>query len=175
MSYAIQNTQHSDFPFVCYLFDEAIGYQKRNGYPFWPDYDKSVLLDEISTKNQYKILIDHRIVLVFSVCYSDGILWGEKEKQDAIYLHRIVVNPHAKGKRHFEKVLNWAIDEAQKQELSFIRMDTWADNPVLIDYYESYGFQVVGSMLTPDSEDLPIQQRNNQIVLLEFVVNQRQI
>jgi hypothetical protein len=46
-------------------------------------------------------------------------------------------------------------------------MDTWADNPAIIDYYKSFGFDVAGYFKTPDIDELPIQQRNNEIVLLE--------
>ena len=47
-------------------------------------------------------------------------------------------------------------------------MDTWADNPNLIDYYKNFGFGVFGYFKTPDSHELPIQQRNIEVVLLEF-------
>jgi hypothetical protein len=46
-------------------------------------------------------------------------------------------------------------------------MDTWADNPNLIAYYKSFGFEVTGYFTTPDTNELPMQQRNNKIVLLE--------
>ena len=66
--------------------------------------------------------------------------------------------------------MNWSEDHAIKRELRHIRMDTWADNPNLIKYYKSFGFQIVGNFITPNSEELLIQQRNNSIVLLEFEI-----
>jgi len=115
-------------------------------------------------------MIDGKIACIFSVCYSDKVVWGKRDEGNAIYLHRIVVNPNSKGHRHFGKVLRWAEMKAKAQSLPFIRMDTWADNPVLIDYYGSFGFKVIDSLITPNSEALPIQQRNNAIVLLEFSI-----
>ena len=50
---------------------------------------------------------------------------GKWDRGDAIYLHRIVVNPEHKGKKQFKKVLDWAIDDAKAKNLSFVRMDTW--------------------------------------------------
>jgi ribosomal protein S18 acetylase RimI-like enzyme len=52
--------------------------------------------------------------------------------------------------------------------LRFIRMDTWADNPAIIDNYKSFGFDVAGYFKTPDIDELPIQRQNNEIVLLEM-------
>ena len=85
-------------------------------------------------------------------------------------MHRIVVNPAYKGQKQFEKILNWSVDYAIRRELQHIRMDTWADNPDLVNYYISFGFRIVGKLTTPNSEELPIPQRNNKVVLLEFEI-----
>ena len=66
--------------------------------------------------------------------------------------------------------MNWCVDYTIKRELRNIRMDTWEDNPDLVNYYKSFGFRIVGNLTTPDSEELPIQQRNNRVVLLEFAI-----
>ena len=126
---------------------------------------------DIENKLQYKIVIDNNIACIFSICYSDKIIWREREKGDSLYLHRIAVNPVHKGQKQFGKILNWCVDYAIKRELQHIRMDTWADNPNLVKYYKSFGFRIVGNLTTPNSEELPIQQRNNKVVLLEFEVN----
>lgn len=171
LTYKIENTREADLNFIYGLFDAAILYQKNNGYPVWPSYDKEVLKRDIADKQQFKIIEEGQIVCIFSICYSDKAVWGKRDEGNALYLHRIVVNPLSKGHRHFSKVLSWAKADAQERSLSFIRMDTWFDNPVLIDYYKGFGFQIVGSLVTPDSEELPIQQRNNAIVLLETAVS----
>lgn len=170
MNYTVENTQPSDLNFIYHLFDEAIVYQKKRGYPVWPAYDKEVLVRDIAEQNQFKIVIDSKIVCIFSICYSDKIVWREQDKGNAIYLHRIVVNPTSKGLRHFGKILDWTKLQARIQGLSFIRMDTWANNPTIINYYRSFGFEIVDSFVTPNHEDLPIQQRGNAIVLLEFSI-----
>ena len=66
--------------------------------------------------------------------------------------------------------MNWCVDHAIKRELPHIRMDTWADNPTLVEYYKSFGFRIAGNFTTPNSEELPIQQRDNRVVLLEFEI-----
>jgi len=150
------------------LFDEAIAYQKKNRYPVWPGYDKNVLMNDIDNNLQFKLVSNHEIAYVFSICYTDKIIWREKDKDNAVYLHRMVVNPKFKGQKQFGKILEWTNSHSRSKNLRFIRMDTWADNPSIIGYYQSFGFDIVGYFRTPDSDELPIQQRNNEIVLLEL-------
>lgn len=168
--YHIINTEKKDLDFIYSLFDEAISYQIRKGYPVWAGYDKEVLKQEIENKQQYKIVSDNTIACIFSICYSDEIIWREREKGESLYLHRIAVNPVYKGQKHFGKILSWCVNYAIKRALLNIRMDTWADNPDLVNYYKSFGFRIVGRLTTPDSKKLPIPQRNNKVVLLEFKV-----
>jgi GNAT superfamily N-acetyltransferase len=153
------------------LFEEAIAYQRRKNYNVWKNYDKDLLRSEVRNRTQYKIVIHHKTALIFSVVYDDGLLWGEREKGDSIYLHRIVVNPEFKGHRLFGTVLDWSIHHAESRDLKFIRMDTWADNENIIKYYESFGFVFKGNRQTPHSLELPIQHRGLHVALLELALN----
>ncbi len=110
---------------------------------------------------------DNQISCIFSICYSDKIIWGKKDDNQALYLHRIVTNPAFKGNELFGEVLCWAKMHAVEKGLDFIRMDTWANNPGIIEYYKQFGFNIVGRFTTPHSDEPPIQQRGNDIVLLE--------
>jgi ribosomal protein S18 acetylase RimI-like enzyme len=83
-------------------------------------------------------------------------------------LHRIVANPLFKGQRLFEKVLEWTKQLARQNDRKRVRMDTWADNERIINYYKSFGFELVGNRQTPDAEELPLQNRNLLVALLEL-------
>jgi GNAT superfamily N-acetyltransferase len=168
----IENTTIGDLEFIYGLFDSAIAYQSRRKFPVWRGYDKSVLVKECADKNQYKILIDGAIAIVFSVCYNDKIIWGEKENGDALYLHRIAVNPDFKGRKLFGEILNWATAHARTKGIRCIRMDTWAENPAMSDYYKSFGFVIVGHTTAPDSPELGFQYRKLPLTLLEFELKQ---
>jgi GNAT superfamily N-acetyltransferase len=166
--YKIENTTPKDLEVIYGLFDQSIIYQERKGYPVWRDYDKSALINDAENKNQYKIVMDGQIGIAFSVGYTDKIIWREKEKGDSIYLHRIVVNPLFKGLKLFGLILDWAVGHARQRGLCFIRMDTWADNPTIIDYYKTFGFTLTGKFTTPESSELPSHNRNLALALLEL-------
>ena len=169
-TYKIENTTSADLQVVYDLFELSIIYQEKKGYPVWKNYDKSALVKDVNNKNQYKIVIDEQISMVYSVCYSDKILWRQMENGDAIYLHRIVVNPQFKGKRMFGIILEWAIQHAKSKGFKFIRMDTWADDPNIINYYKGFGFYFIEDFNTPDIPALPVHNRNIPLALLEYRV-----
>ena len=169
--YKIVNTTEHDLDFIFWMFEEAIVYQKRKNYPVWNGYDRDVLRKEAREKKQFKIVIQNKIAFAFSVVYSDHLIWREREKGDAVYLHRIVVNPEYKGQKLYGKLLKWIKNHARKKNLKFIRMDTWADNPNIIDYYKSFGFEFIENYKTPNILELPIPHRNLNLALLELNIS----
>lgn len=161
-------TEMSDLDQIFRLFEHSIQYQEKKGYPVWRNYDREAIIRDIRDKNQYKIVVDSKMAIVFSVCYSDKIIWRDLDDGNSVFLHRIVVNPEFKGQRMFGAVLDWAIEHAKQKGLSYVRMDTWADNPNIIHYYKSFGFRFVENFVTPDTEELPVHNRNLPLTLLEY-------
>jgi GNAT superfamily N-acetyltransferase len=164
----ISNTSLEDWDRIVQLFDGVIEHQGKSSYRVWESIDWDALREDIEKQLHYKITVNGQISCIFNVQYSDPLLWGEKENNDAIYLHRIVIDLAFKGQKQFAKVLEWAKQDALQRGLKFVRLDTWADNAKIIDYYNSYGFIPVGHYQTSDSAELPIQNRNLYGILLEI-------
>ncbi len=160
-----------DLSTVINLFDRAIQYQKENNYIGWKSMDKQFIETDIRQGLLYKILSEDKILGIFCVCFIDQLIWREREKGDAIYLHRIVLNREYQGSKIFRTVLHWAIDQSRKRNFKYVRMDTWAANSKLIDYYKEYGFRFIENYTTKDTMDLPVQHRNLNVALLEFEVS----
>ena len=164
----IVNTTIQDLDYVFWLFQRAIELQDREGYKVWSEVDINFLEKDIRNGHQYKILEDLNILCVFSIQFNDAIIWRGRDKNDAVYLHRIVVNPAYRGQKQFQKVLDWTKGFAQKRNLQFIRLDTWADNAKIIDYYKSFGFEWIEDFETPNTTELAPQNRNLNVALLEL-------
>ena len=171
VDYLITPTTKDDLQYVLHLFEEAIKLQNKNGYKVWNSIDQKKVKQDIENGLQYKIVIGKDIVCIFSIQYNDPFIWHNLDKNDAVYLHRIVVNQNYKGQKQFEKVLNWTVAHTIQQNRQFIRMDTWADNNHLIDYYKSFGFRFIKYYQTTDAKELPIQNRNLKVALLELLVD----
>lgn len=164
----ITNTTKDDFEDILWLFEQTMKLQGKNGYKVWDDIDKVGLEKDIENNLQYKITKGNDILCIFSIQYSDPLIWRDRDKNNAIYLHRIVVNPNFKGQKQFEKVLNWAKEYVRQNNLKYVRMDTWADNSRLIGYYKSFGFKFIEKYKTTNALELPIQNRNLNVALLEL-------
>jgi ribosomal protein S18 acetylase RimI-like enzyme len=170
MDYIIRNASVADSLTIYRLFEEAIRFQKENRYTGWNNYDKEFIQSDIQKGLLFKIIRGEQIVCIFSICYRDELIWREMEKGNAVYLHRTVVDQQFKGKKIFQKVLDWAVKFALEKRLKYVRMDTWADNEKIIGYYKSYGFTVIENYTTPDTNKLPEQHRNLKVALLELAV-----
>lgn len=64
----IKNTEESDLEFIFELFERSIDYQEKKGYPVWRNYDRNAVIRDLENRNQYKVIVDSKIVIVFSVC-----------------------------------------------------------------------------------------------------------
>lgn len=160
----------TDMPLICRLFEEAIAFQQQKNYAGWKNYDRTFLEQEVANGLLFKIMNNEKIAGIFSICYADPLIWREKERGDAIYLHRIVANRNVNEGPVFAGILNWAKHFAVEKGLRFIRMDTWAENNKLIDYYRGYGFRFVEDYTTADTAELPLQHRNLKVALLELAL-----
>jgi ribosomal protein S18 acetylase RimI-like enzyme len=167
-NFAVVNTELKDLADIIRWFDESIAYQERRGYPSWRNYDQDAVRRDIEKKNSYKVVNENGAGIAFSVNYRDPVIWRHMDDGLSLYLHRIVVNPGFKGQKLFGVVLDWAIRHSRQKNLTNIRMDTWANNPNIINYYKTFGFEVIEDFTTPDVEELPVHNRNLALTLLEF-------
>jgi len=165
----VVNTTKDDLSTIFWLFEQAMELQGKNGYKVWEGIDKTALQKDIDQKLQYKIVNDSdNILCIFSIQHNDPFIWRHRDRNDAIYIHRIVVNPNFKGQKQFQNVLNWVKQFARQNNLKFVRMDTWADNLKIIEYYKSFGFEFIENYKTTNATELPIQNRNLDVALLEM-------
>jgi len=167
----VTNTTKDDAEKVLWLFNQAMSLQGKKDYKVWSTIDQTALEKDMEEGRQYKIANASDILCIFSIQYTDPFIWRDRDQNDALYLHRIVVNPAFKGQKQFQKVLDWATQYARVNHLKYIRMDTWAENFKIIEYYKSFGFEFIESYRTTNTPHLPIQNRDLNVALLELKVN----
>ena len=166
----IENAIPGDMEFIFFLYEKAIRFQKKSGFNIWQGYDKAVLTQELEAGLLHKLIINGRIALVFSAIYSDKLLWFEREKEDAVYVHRLVVNPEMRGQKLFRHVFEWMLEDAKKRGRKYLRLDTWGDNPKLTNYYINCGFRLLGIVAPESTELLPKHYNCISLSLLEIKI-----
>jgi hypothetical protein len=185
----IVNSTLTDIDEIFRLYRGAIEYQKAKGYNLWKEFDRNIIIQEIKEKRNWKIVIDGQMACVFSVAYNDPVIWGEQASLPseggfsdlvsippsggwgAIYLHRITTNLAFKGRGFMNAIVEWSKQHCKETDRKFIRMDTWADNKNLTNYYVGVGFNVIGyRQLDKDAKGLPSHYSTLSLVLLEIKV-----
>ncbi len=92
------NSTTCDLEAIFELYDAAIAHQKAVSPMHWLPFDPKMVEREIAEGRQWKIIVDGHIACVFVTAYSDWAIWGEKDRDPSVYLHRIVTNPAFRGR-----------------------------------------------------------------------------
>jgi Acetyltransferases len=156
-----------DLDTIFHFYDLAVEYQKQKFNKHWQGFDKELVKKEIAEYRQWKILIDNRIACIFAITFEDEYIWKEKNKDKAIYFHRIVTHPDFRGMGLVKYIVDWGKAFAKENGLDFLRMDTWGDNDRLINYYQECGFKFLG-IINPDFKYLPKHYTGISLSLFEI-------
>lgn len=166
----IENTTAEDLNNIMKLYEYARNVQKAKGAVLWPQFDKPLIETAILNKEQWKITIGDHIACVWSTTFNDPQIWGERNRDPSVYIHRIAANPLFKGHNMVNKIVTWAKNYARQNEKIFIRMDTVGENKGLINYYQKCGFDFLGLLQLIDSEGLPAHYHNATVSLFQITI-----
>jgi len=153
------------------LYALATAYQKKYITAIWPTFDREMVQREIEQQRQYKFMIDKHVACVFAVAFSDPEIWFEKDKESALYIHRIAANPAFRGQHFVKQIVAWGKEYAFSHQLYYIRMDTTAGNTRLINYYQDCGFDYLGEVQLGISDLLPAHYQNASMSLFEIKID----
>jgi ribosomal protein S18 acetylase RimI-like enzyme len=155
ISEKISNCVLNDSNSILSLYKSARDLQTQKGMVVWPIFEKDFIENEINEQRQWKLVIDDTIACNWAITFSDKEIWGEKDKKDSIYIHRIATNPIFRGNRYIDKIVVWAKEYAKQRGKRFVRLDTLGNNTRLIEHYTSAGFQFLGMFELSDTSNLP--------------------
>ena len=165
----IESSTALDISEIFRLYGLATDYQK-NTFPenTWPQFERELVETEVKEQRQFKIVIDNQIACVWAVTFNDPQIWEERDKDAAIYIHRIATNPDFRGRQFVNEIVNWAETYAIFHKCEFIRMDTCGDNQKLIKHYTSCGFNFLGMVQLKNTSELPAHYQNTDVCLFEI-------
>jgi len=169
MQIQVKNSQAEDIDVIFDFYDMAIAHQKKVFNKHWQGFSRELVQTEIEENRQYKILVVGKVACVFAVTFTDQLIWSDRD-HDSIYIHRIVTHPDFRGYSFVKEIIKWAKKYAAEKEIKYIRMDTWADNEKLLEYYTSCGFEYAGVVHLQKSEGLPKHYEGISLSLFEIVV-----
>jgi ribosomal protein S18 acetylase RimI-like enzyme len=168
----IENCTKKDADNILSLYESARQLQTKKEMVVWPIFEKEFIEKEITEQRQWKLVIDNIIACNWAITFGDKQIWEDRDKNDAIYIHRIATNPDLRGNRYVDKIVEWAREYAGKKNKQFIRLDTLGNNTGLINHYISSGFQFLGMFELTNTEGLPGHyQKEKNCCLFEIDLN----
>ncbi|MDQ7949105.1 MAG: GNAT family N-acetyltransferase [Pedobacter sp.] len=170
MNIQIQQSTPTDLELIFEFYGYAVAHQKEVSDQHWEGFDPVLVKQEIAEGRQYQVLVDGQVACVFVVTFNDKQIWKERSNDPAIYVHRIVTHPSYRGLGFVGHITDWAIGYAKQHALQFVRLDTWADNEKLNQYYQRFGFQPAGNILITANSGLPKHYEGIELSLFEIGV-----
>ena len=165
----IKNSSISDIDEIFKQYLLASQYQQsKKTVIVWPNFDRKMVENEIEEKRQFQLLIAGKIACVWAITFSDPQIWEERNKDRAVYIHRIATNPEYRGNNFVGTIVQWAKTLALKEGLQFIRLDTLGENKKLITYYKNVGFDFLGLFHLKDTSNLPEHYKKAAVSLFEI-------
>jgi len=168
----IKNSSLDDVNTILTLYDAAIELQTQKNMVVWPKFERAFIEKEIRDKRQWKIMIGSEIACNWSITFDDKEIWGEKDDNNSIYIHRLAANPAFRGNRFIDVIVPWAKAHALSNGRRYVRLDTLGNNTRLIEYYTSAGFDFLGIFKLTNTRNLAAHyQREPNCCFFEIAIN----
>jgi ribosomal protein S18 acetylase RimI-like enzyme len=151
----IENCTMNDVGVILSLYESARQLQRQKAMVVWPEFEQEFIEKEINENRQWKLIIHSAIACNWAITFSDKEIWEEKDKDDAIYIHRIATDPKFRGNRYVDVIVKWAKEYALQKNRKFVRLDTLGNNTGLIEHYTSAGFKFLGIVKLTNTAGLP--------------------
>jgi ribosomal protein S18 acetylase RimI-like enzyme len=139
----------------------------------WPQFDRSMVMEEISASRQFKLIDDQTVVCVWAIAFTDPQIWQERDKDKAIYIHRIASHPSYRGKNFVKIIVDWALAYTKENGFDYIRLDTIGNNSKLIEHYTRNGFEFLGLFDMKDTNGLPSHYKEGPACLFEIDIHKK--
>lgn len=133
----------------------------QNGIYQWNDQypSKEVFENDIKRQELYVLHIEGLLkgTLVISTYIDEEYIpinWLTPTKNN-LYVHRLAVHPNHQKKGYAQQLMDFAENHAQKNGFESIRLDTFSQNRRNQKFYETRGYQKLGSISFSHQSDYP--------------------
>lgn len=168
--FQIEHCTLADLDEIMHSYAAATLYQKERYEVTWPVFDPAMIKATIEEKHQWKMLQDGQTVCFWTTTFDDPFIWGEKNNDPAVYIHRISTSNHFRGNNLVQQIVEWAKNFALENNKVYIRMDTVGENKKLIAHYTKSGFTFLGMLPLNNTNSLPAHYHNASVALFELKV-----
>jgi len=146
MTLRIRRARPGDLDQVLDLLRQATTWLASRGLDQWQDAEPELRRDRVSAGitagTVWIVERDDRPVATITIdATADPELWHDSTDPDnALYVHRMIVTRNEAGHQLGAALLDFAARQATAAGRTWLRLDAWATNTKLHDYYRGQGF-----------------------------------
>lgn len=166
----IEKSQLNDVDLIFELYQIATDYMRSKGQVCWPKFPDELIVNSINEGRQWKLVIEGKIACIWTIALDDELIWGAKNNEPSLYLHRIATHPDFRGRNLVSVLIDWANGYCKENKLQYIRMDTVGLNKGLISHYQKLGFEFLGSKYLENTNGLPLHYQDGEVCYFQKVV-----
>lgn len=141
----IEKPTKKDIKDILAMYKKRVIYNIEHGIKQW-SLDE-VTLEEFAktyTLNDYYMgKCNGKIVCGMFIVDIDELYWPNAKKGEALYLHKIVVDPDYSGKGYGGLLIEYFKEKGRSEGYSEVRLDVKEYKEKLRSMYEEHGFQLV--------------------------------
>lgn len=107
---------------------------------------KDYFSDSIAKQEVHLALSDTKLVGAVRLVPNDGVVWTPRSPDPALYVENLVVSRRFSSLGFGRAILAWAERQAVARGKDQVRLDCFASNEILRDYYEQLGYTGMGEV-----------------------------
>lgn len=129
-------------------------YQWNEHYPTAEAFKKDLERQELYVLEKEGTVMGTIVLSTFMDEEYRSITWLTPNKNN-LYIHRLSIIPKLQGKGHAQKLMDFAEQYAREHNFTSVRLDTFSQNPRNQRFYETRGYQKLGSIEFPLQSEHP--------------------
>jgi len=147
----IEKANHRHMFSILDVLNKATLSLHQSGIMQWEyPWDASLIAEDLEQNRVFIVRVQDFVIGTFSLISKSDIN-GFTLDEFSLYLYHLAILPELKGQGVGEQIMNFIKQNALTKKSS-LYIDCYSQNPKLISYYESIGFQNVGNVAESDYE-----------------------
>ncbi|MEG1475413.1 MAG: GNAT family N-acetyltransferase [Longicatena sp.] len=143
----IRQATKEDIPFIEKMYEARVKYNDAHDIHQWyiDEVRWSAFSKTYEISDYYVGIYKKTIVCGFFIVDVDALYWPDKKQGEALYLHKICVDPKYKGRGFADCLIAFFKNKGCYENYPMVRLDVRERKSALRSMYERNGFTLVGT------------------------------
>ena len=157
----IQRAKISEISDILTIIKACSSFMINKGIFQWNEQypSKEAFLEDLERNELYVLKNENKLIgtIVVSTLMDKEYIpvkWLTKNENN-IYIHRLAIHPDFQSKGYAQKLMDFGENYAKQYGFTSVRLDTFSQNKRNQQFYETRGYQKLGSIFYPKQSEHP--------------------